>query len=50
VEDFEREYRIHASMNTLLEIDSELRQYLTPGEQQRTDNPALQIRKKAQGH
>ena len=42
VEDYAREYHMQASTNTLLRIESELRQYLTPEEQKRTDNPALQ--------
>jgi hypothetical protein len=45
VENFEREYHIHISTNTVLAIESELRQYLTPEEQQRTDNPSLQSQK-----
>ena len=50
VEDYEREYHIHISTNTVLAIESELRQYLTPEEQKRTDNPSLQWRKGAQAH
>jgi hypothetical protein len=42
VEDFDREHHIHTSTNTVLEIESELRQSLTPEEQRRTDNPFLQ--------
>jgi hypothetical protein len=41
VEDYDREHRIHTSTNSVLEIESELRQSLTPEEQQRTDNPLL---------
>ncbi len=42
LDDYDREHRIHTSTNTVLEIESELRQSLTPEEQQRTDNPFLQ--------
>jgi hypothetical protein len=42
VEDYDREHHIHTSTNTVLEIESELRQSLTPEEQRRTDNPFLQ--------
>jgi hypothetical protein len=42
VEEYDREHHIHTSTNTVLEIESELRQSLTPEEQRRTDNPFLQ--------
>src|ERR1700704_776754 len=35
LEDFDREHHIHTSTNTVLQIESELRQSLTPEEQQR---------------
>jgi hypothetical protein len=38
----EREYHFQASTNTVLQIISELRNYLTPEEQRRTDDPLLQ--------
>jgi hypothetical protein len=41
LEDYDREHHIHTSTNTVREIESELRQSLTPEEQQRTDNPFL---------
>ena len=47
VEDYDREHRIHTSTNTVLEIESELRQSLTPEEQQRTDNPFLQASRRS---
>jgi hypothetical protein len=47
VEDFKREYHIDVSTNTVQKIQSELHQYLTPEEQKRTDNPALQSRRRA---
>jgi hypothetical protein len=40
--DYDREHHISTSTNIVLEIESELRQCLTPEEQQRTDNPFLQ--------
>jgi hypothetical protein len=42
LEDYDREHHTHTSTNTVQEIESELRQSLTPEEQQRTDNPFLQ--------
>jgi hypothetical protein len=42
IEDYDREHHIRTSTNTVQQIESELRQYLTPEEQQRTDNPFLQ--------
>jgi hypothetical protein len=42
LEDYDREHHIHTSTNTVQEIEAELRQSLTPEEQQRTDNPFLQ--------
>jgi hypothetical protein len=47
VEDYDREHHIHTSTNTVLEIESELRQSLTPEEQQRTDNPFLQASRRS---
>jgi hypothetical protein len=46
LDDYDREHRIHTSTNTVLEIESELRQSLTPEEQQRTDKPFLQTSKR----
>jgi hypothetical protein len=43
LEDYDREHHIHTSSDTVRQIESELRQYLTPEEQQRTDNPFLEI-------
>ncbi len=42
LEDYDREHHISTSTSIVREIDSELRQSLTPEEQQRTDNPFLQ--------
>jgi len=42
LEDYDRERHISTSTNIVREIESELRQSLTPEEQQRTDNPFLQ--------
>jgi hypothetical protein len=42
LEDYDREHHIHTSTNTVQEIEAELRQSLTPEEQQRTGNPFLQ--------
>jgi hypothetical protein len=47
VEDYEREYQMHTSTKTLQKLESEVRQYLTPEEQKRTDNPILQARRGA---
>jgi hypothetical protein len=41
VQDYDREHHIHTSTNTVQQIESELRQSLTPEEQQRTANPFL---------
>jgi hypothetical protein len=41
IEEHDRELRIHTSTNTVQEIEAELRQSLTPEEQQRTENPFL---------
>jgi hypothetical protein len=46
LEDYDREHHIHTSTNTVLQIESELRQSLTPEEQQRTDNPFLKTAKR----
>jgi hypothetical protein len=46
LEDYDREHRIRASTNTVLQIESELCQHLTPEEQQRTDNPFLKTSRK----
>jgi len=50
VEDFKRGHHVVVWTNTLQEIESELHQYLTPEEQQRTDNPILRSRRRAQDH
>ena len=39
--EYDREHHIHTSTNTIQEIEAELRQCLTPEEQQRTENPFL---------
>lgn len=49
VEDFKRECHLGVSTNALLQIESELNQYLTPEEQKRTDNPLLRSRRRAPG-
>jgi hypothetical protein len=46
LEDYDREHHIRASTNTVLQIESELCQHLTPEEQQRTDNPFLKASRK----
>jgi hypothetical protein len=46
VQDYDREHHIHTSTNTVQQIESELRQSLTPEEQQRTDNPFLKTVKR----
>jgi hypothetical protein len=46
LEDYDREHHIRASTNTVLQIESELCQHLTPEEQQRTDNPFLKTSRK----
>jgi hypothetical protein len=46
LEDYDREHHIRTSTDTLLEIESQLRQYLTQEEQQRTDNPILEARRR----
>ena len=50
VEDYADEYHIYIATDTLLRIESDLRQYLTLDEQKRTDNPALKARRGAQTH
>ncbi|HZC35515.1 MAG TPA: hypothetical protein VE242_07875 [Chthoniobacterales bacterium] len=47
VQDYDQEKRIRTSTNTVLQIESELRRYLTPEEQQRTDNPYLQTSRRS---
>jgi hypothetical protein len=42
--EYDREHHIHTSTNTVREIEAELRQCLTPEEQQRTENPFLRPR------
>ncbi len=49
IEDYDREHHIRTSTNTVQQIESELRQFLTPEEQQRTDNPFLKIGKRNSG-
>ena len=46
LDDYDREHRIHTSTSTVQQVESELRQSLTPEEQQRTDNPFLQTSRK----
>jgi hypothetical protein len=46
LEDYDREHHIRTSTNSVLQIESELRQHLTPEEQQRTDNPFLKTPRK----
>jgi hypothetical protein len=41
LDEYDREHHIHTSTNTVQEIEAELRQSLTPEEQQRTENPFL---------
>jgi hypothetical protein len=45
--EYDREHHIHTSTNTVQEIEAELRQCLTPEEQQRTENPFLRSDKKS---
>jgi hypothetical protein len=47
VQDYDREHHIHTSTNTVQQIESDLRQSLTPEEQQRTDNPFLKAARKS---
>jgi hypothetical protein len=46
IEDYDREHHIRTSTNTVLQVESELCQHLTPEEQQRTDNPFLKTSRK----
>ena len=46
VADFDEARHIHTSTHTVEEIENELRRYLTPEEQRRTDNPLLTSRLK----
>jgi hypothetical protein len=48
LEDYGHEFHTGSSEDTLQRIETELRQYLTPKEQKRTDNPLLQARRRAQ--
>jgi len=48
LEDFGHQIHPGSSENTLQRLETELRQYLTPKEQRRTDNPLLQARRRAQ--
>ena len=48
LEDFGHQIHPGSSENTLQRLETELRQYLTPKEQKRTDNPLLQARRRAQ--
>jgi hypothetical protein len=41
IDEYDREHHIHTTTNTVQEIEAELRQSLTPEEQQRTENPFL---------
>jgi hypothetical protein len=41
LEEYDREHHIQTSTNTVQEIEAELRECLTPEEQQRTENPFL---------
>ncbi len=45
VQDYARDHGGRHTSNAVQEIESELREYLTPEEQQRTDNPYLRTRK-----
>ncbi len=45
VQDYARDHGGRNTSNTVQQIEAELREYLTPAEQQRTDNPYLQTRK-----
>ena len=46
--EYDREHHIHTSTNTVQEIEAELRQCLTPEEQQRTENPFLKPKPKTE--
>lgn len=48
LEDYGHEFHTGSSENALQRIETELRQYLTPKEQKRTDNPLLQAGRRAQ--
>lgn len=48
LEEYGHEFHLGSSENTLQRIETELRQYLTPKEQKRTDNPLLQTRRRTQ--
>jgi hypothetical protein len=39
--EYDKEHHIHTSTNTIQEIEADLRECLTPEEQQRTENPFL---------
>ena len=47
LEEYDREHHIHTSTHTVQEIEADLRECLTPEEQQRTENPFL--RQKSEG-
>jgi hypothetical protein len=46
IHDYDQEHGFHTSTETIAEIEAELRKFLTPEEQKRTDNPLLAARKK----
>jgi len=46
LDEYDREHHIHTTTNTVQEIEAELRQCLTPEEQQRTENPFLRAKGK----
>jgi len=46
LEEYDREHNIRTTTNTVQQIEAELRQCLTPEEQQRTENPFLKPKPK----
>ena len=45
IHDYDQEHGFHTSTETIAEIEAKLREFLTPEEQKRTDNPLLVSRR-----
>jgi hypothetical protein len=49
IHDYDQEHGFHTSTATIAEIEAKLREFLTPEEQKRTENPLLVSRRKRTG-
>ncbi len=49
IQELDQVHGIHTTTGSIADIEADLRRFLTPDEQKRTDNPLLSQRRKANG-